>query len=156
VKLVILANFFGWGVFSERALPVESDRSRTRVAGKSKDGVGVFDLADRATTNAGPKFGVSVESYCSVLILLLRSEERLVTVTGILFKILFAGVSYPIVLFEGSPCRGGRTGVMRDDILVVFACSGLIVFAVGLVWSRRVAPEVPIMVALKSEVVCGG
>jgi len=96
IKLGALFIFRDPGLISDLVLLVESDRSLVRGGAGPK--FGDFTFADAgATTNAGPKLGFSLASGSdpSVLTRLRRSEDRFVTVTGILLSILFVGVSYP-------------------------------------------------------------
>jgi hypothetical protein len=99
VKLETFANFRrGGAMFSDLALPMESERSRIRGARLSY--VGVRPLIKRGSTvgAGGPKLGRSTavgRSFASVFIRRRRSEDRFVTVTGMLLSILFVGVSYP-------------------------------------------------------------
>jgi hypothetical protein len=119
--------------------------------------VGVLTLADRESTNPpelGPPFCPTVTSSPSVFIRFLRSEDRLVTVTGTLFKILFLGVSNPhpllgAVLFPSVPRN--RTGGV---ILPLLTGVNLPVFVrapptIGLVVSPLLPdPGVPTMTKL--------
>lgn len=158
MKLDTLANFRrGGAVFSDFALPMESERSRSR--GATLSAIGVRPRTKRASIvgAGGPKFGLSTavgKSLSSVLTRRLRSEDRFVTVTGILLSILLVGVSNPhpafaVVKLALSPlAESPRTGVMRPLPAVLLAATPLRgVLTVPVMPSRRppLGPGVPTM-----------
>jgi hypothetical protein len=112
MKLGALFTFRGNGLISDLVLPLESDRS---LVFSEDEGAKLGDctLAFGATTNAGPKCGFSLLSDSSVFIRLRRSEERIVTVEGILLSILFVGVSY--TRFVSAVSERPLIGVIRPD-----------------------------------------
>lgn len=114
MKLDTFVSFrIGGAIFSDFALPMESDRSRSRGATGSYVGVRPRTMRGSTVGAAGcPKFGLSTAvvgmSLSLLFIRLLRSEDRFVTVTGILLRILLVGVSNPhpafaVVKFVLSP-----------------------------------------------------
>lgn len=161
VKLETFANFRrGGAMFSDLALLMESERSRIRGAALSY--VGVRPRTKRGSTvgAGGPKLGRSTavgRSLPSVFIRRLRSEDRFVTVTGILLSILFVGVLNPhpafaVVKLELSPFDASPlTGVIRPLFPVSFAITPFRgVFPVVVIPSFRfpLDPGVPTIVKL--------
>lgn len=106
-----LFSFLAGGSISDFVLAFESDRFLTRGRAGPKLGGCIFAVG--ATMKAGPKFGFSStsDSDPSVFIRRRRSEDRTVTVEGMLLSILLLGVSKPQVApaFSDRP----RIGVSR-------------------------------------------
>lgn len=119
-KLETLANLRGWNPCSDFALAFELERSSIRGSG-----VGDCTFVNLESTKAVPSdlSPTICSSFPSVLYRRRRSEDRIVTVEGTLFNILFVGVSNPQVALALtkllSPFRI-RTGVILPLLAVLF------------------------------------